>query len=300
MAVVIPFNRESGFTPGQADQVSPLIRRVLSPNPGPFTFMGTNSYIIGQGTVAIIDPGPAIPAHRAALLAAVAGERVSHILVTHTHIDHSPLAASLKDATAAIVAGYGPHGAGKAEEGVTVEEGGDMDFDPELKLRDGDRIAGPGWTLEAVYTPGHCSNHLCYALVEEQSLITGDHVMSWSTSVVVPPDGDMTDYMASLERLRARADRVLWPAHGGPIRAPGPFLDAFIAHRNEREAQIAKALASGPSRIPDLVKQIYTDVAPSLHPAAALSVHAHLIRMVDEGRARVDGTPSLKATYRVP
>lgn len=297
MAITIPFNRESGFTPGKVDRVSPLIRRVLAPNPGAFTFMGTNSYIVGKGIVAVIDPGPAIDAHRDALLAAVSGERVSHILVTHTHIDHSPLAAALKDATGAIVAGFGPHGAGKAEEGVAVEEDGDMTFDPELKLRDGDRVSGPGWTLQAVYTPGHCSNHLCYALAEERSLFTGDHVMSWSTSVVVPPDGDMADYMRSLDRLRTRGDAVLWPAHGGPIREPRPFLDAFVAHRQDREAQILKALGAGPTRIPALVARIYTDVDKSLHPAAARSVHAHLIRMVAEGRAKADGAPSLGTTY---
>jgi glyoxylase-like metal-dependent hydrolase (beta-lactamase superfamily II) len=298
MAVAIPFNRERGFVAGRADRVSPLVRRVLAPNPGPFTFMGTNSYIVGQGTVAIIDPGPALETHRAALLSAVAGERVSHILVTHTHADHSPLAASLKEATGAIVAGYGPHGAGKADEGIVVEEGGDMAFDPELRLSDGARIRGPGWTLEAVYTPGHCSNHLCYGLAEEASVFTGDHVMSWSTSVVVPPDGDMADYMRSLDKLHRRGDRVLWPAHGGPIREPGPFLDAFIAHRQERERQILNALSQGPARIPELVARIYTDVDASLHPAAARSVHAHLIRMVREGRAQVDGAPALGATYR--
>jgi glyoxylase-like metal-dependent hydrolase (beta-lactamase superfamily II) len=299
VSVAIPFNRETGFTPGRVDQVSPLIRRVLAPNPSAFTFMGTNSYIVGTGTVAIIDPGPAIAAHGAALLAAVAGERVSHILVTHTHIDHSPLAAALKTATGAVVAGHGPHGAGKAEEGVVVEEGGDMEFDPELKLRDGDRVSGPGWTLEAVFTPGHCSNHLCYALAEERSVFTGDHVMSWSTSVVVPPDGDMAQYMASLDKLRERQDQVLWPAHGGPIRTPGPFLEAFIAHRQDREAQILTALGAGPSAIPALVARIYTDVDRSLHPAAARSVHAHLIRMVQDGRARSDGAPTAGATYRI-
>jgi len=212
VVVTIPYNRETGFVHGRVDQVTPLIRRVVAPNPSAFTFMGTNSYIIGQGTVAIIDPGPAIEAHRQALLAAVAGERVSHILVTHTHIDHSPLARPLQEATGGIVGGYGPHGAGKAEEGVVVEEGGDREFDPELRLKDGDRITGPGWTLEAVYTPGHCSNHLCYAVVEEGNILTGDHVMGWSTSVVVPPDGDMVAYMASLKKLKAWQSKALWPA----------------------------------------------------------------------------------------
>lgn len=299
MAVAIPFNRERGFTPGQAEAISPLLRRVLAPNPGAFTYMGTNSYIVGHGTVAIIDPGPVRPEHLEALLAAVKGETVSHILITHTHLDHSPLAAALQKATGAIVGGYGPHGAGKAEEGVKVEEGGDREFDPPLRLRDGAVVQGPGWTLEAVHTPGHCSNHLCYALAEEQGLVTGDHVMSWSTSVVTPPDGDMAHYMASLAKLQAREDRVLWPAHGGPIRDPKPFLAAFVAHRREREAAIVAALAAGPSRIPEMVKRIYTDVDPSLHPAAGYSVHAHLIQMVDEGRAKSEGAPTLGTVYRL-
>lgn len=297
MAVSIPYNREHDFVHGRADSVSPLIRRVLAPNPNPFTFMGTNTYIVGTGRVAIIDPGPALEAHQAALLDALSGEIVTHILVTHTHLDHSPLVPALKQATGAIIAGYGPHGAGKAEEGVTVEEGGDMNFAPELVLRDGDRIAGPGWTLEAVYTPGHCSNHLCYALCEEGALITGDHVMGWSTSVVVAPDGDMAAYMASLNKLLKRDDRILWPAHGGPIRDPKPFLAAFIAHRKEREAQILAALAAGPSSIPALVRRIYTDVDPSLHPAAARSVEAHLIQLVAEGRAASAGPPSINAVF---
>jgi glyoxylase-like metal-dependent hydrolase (beta-lactamase superfamily II) len=289
---------------GRVDRLSPRLRRVTAPNPGPFTFLGTNSYIVGTGTVAIIDPGPAIPAHAKALLAAVAGERVSHILVTHTHLDHSPLAASLKAETGALVGGYGPHGAGKAESGVKVEEGGDMDFVPELVLREGTTLQGPDWTLQALHTPGHCSNHLCFALPEEGALITGDHVMGWSTSVVVPPDGDMDDYMRELERLRVRAaaglDQVLWPAHGGPIKAPEPFLTALIAHRQHRETQILDALAAGPALIGPLVERVYTDVDPRLHPAAARSVHAHLIRMMAEGRVAAEGgTPLFEARYRL-
>ena len=299
----IPYNRQTDFVPGRVDRLSPRLRRVMAPNPGPFTFLGTQTYIVGTGTVAIVDPGPAIPAHAQALLAATAGERVSHILVTHTHLDHSPLAAALKAKTGAIIGGYGPHGAGKAETGVKVEEGGDMDFMPELTLRDGARIAGPDWTLEALHTPGHCSNHLCLAVAEDQALLSGDHVMGWSTTVVVPPDGDMADYMLALERLLGRAkagtDRVLWPAHGGPIREPEAFLTALIAHRRHREVQILEALAAGPAPIDALVARIYTDVDPRLHPAAARSVHAHLIRMVGEGSVAAEGgNPAFEAVYR--
>lgn len=297
MPVVIPFNRDMNFTAGRVDRVSPLVRRVMAPNPSAFTFLGTNTYIVGHGRVAVIDPGPAIEAHKDALVAALAGETVTHILVTHTHLDHSPLAMPLKAATGGIIAGYGPHGAGKAEEGIVVEEGGDMAFVPELVLRDGATASGPGWTLEALHTPGHCSNHLCFILREENGAFTGDHVMSWSTSVVVPPDGDMVDYMASLARLKARAPAVLWPAHGGPVAAPDPFLAAFIAHRKEREAQILDDLAAGPSKIPPLVARIYKDVSPQLHPAAARSVHAHLIGLVAEGRVAADGAADASATY---
>lgn len=301
MPVAIPFNLDHGFEPGRVDRLSPRVRRVMAPNPGPFTFLGTNSYIVGQGRVAVIDPGPAIEAHLQALLAAVKGETVTHILVTHTHSDHSPLAAALKAATGAPTYAFGPHGSGKLAEGVRVEEGGDMDFVPDHRLTHGAVVEGDGWSLEAVHTPGHTSNHLCFSLREEQGAFTGDHVMSWSTSVVVPPDGDMGDYMASLDRLRAREERVLWPAHGGPVTEPRPFLDAFIAHRADRERQILACLEAGPAAIPSLVERMYAAVDKRLHPAAARSVHAHLIRMVADGRVRSEsGGAAFDAVYRLP
>lgn len=300
MAVVIPFNREADFRAGVLEAVAPRIRRMVAPNPGPFTFMGTNTYIVGETSVAVIDPGPNISAHVEALIRALEGETVTHIFVTHTHRDHSPAARPLKDATGAVVCAYGPHGTSYAEEGVVIEEGADLDFVPDLFLGDGERIAGDGWTIEAVHTPGHTSNHLCYALCEEGALFTGDHVMSWSTSVVAPPDGDMQAYMESLEKLLVRNDRVLWPGHGGLVREPKPFLRAFVAHREEREAAIAACLAEGIGRIPDMVARLYADVDPRLHPAAALSVHAHLIRMVTQGRAVCAGIPKLESIYRAP
>jgi len=263
--------------------LSPLIARVLAPNPGPFTFKGTGVYIVGTDEVAVIDPGPVIPAHIEALKRAIDGRKVSHILVTHTHSDHSPAAAPLKEWSGAKTYAFGPHGSG-LEDGVKMEEGGDRDFEPDIRVKDGDIIAGKGFTVECVYTPGHTSNHMCFALKEEQALFSGDHVMGWSTTVVTPPDGDMAQYMASLRKLRARNDRILYPTHGAPVRDPAPFLDAYIAHRLEREAQILAAIRDGLSTIPEMVERMYADVDRRLHPAASRSVLAHLIQLEDEGR----------------
>ncbi|MFW6027469.1 MAG: MBL fold metallo-hydrolase [bacterium] len=294
----IPFVREMEFEYGRAQDVSPLIRRLIARNPGPFTYTGTGTYIVGRGQVAVIDPGPLLDEHLEALLHTLAGETVTHILVTHTHLDHSPLAAPLKARTGAPVLAWGPHGAGRAAEGVKVEEGGDMEFAPDRKLHDGEVIEGGGWTLECVHTPGHTSNHLSFALREERALFTGDHVMGWSTSVIAPPDGDMGAYMASLRKLLERDDEIFWPTHGPPVRDPGPFVRAFIAHRQAREEQILQCLKEGVRRIPDMVAVIYRDVDTRLHPAAALSVHAHLIHMVETGRAACEGAPELDALYR--
>ena len=283
--MAIPFDRSFDAPFGENLALTPLIRRVLAPNPGPFTFRGTGVYIVGAGRdAAVIDPGPAIPEHVDALKRALAGRRLTHILVTHTHSDHSPAAAPLKAWSGAKTYAYGPHGSGKAEEGVKVEEGGDRDFAPDVRVKDGEAIAGDGFSFECVYTPGHTSNHMCFALREEKALFTGDHVMGWSTTVVTPPDGDMAAYMASLRKLLARDDRVLWPTHGGPVKAPKPFLQAYIDHRLAREAQILVAIADGIETIPDMVARMYADVDKRLHPAAARSVEAHLIQLVGEGR----------------
>ena len=294
---MIPFVREIAFRHGEPDQVSPLIRRVIADNPGPFTFTGTGTYIIGAGEVAVIDPGPDDPAHLAALQRTLAGERVTAILVTHTHLDHSPLSASLAQATGATV--YGLPAPRIEEAAIRLDEGHDRAFRPDVLIADGDRISGPGWTLEAVTTPGHASNHLCYALVEENALFSGDHVMGWSTTVISPPDGDMTDYLASLDKVARRGFDVLWPTHGPPVREAAPFLAAYRAHRLEREAQILDQLAQGRRRIPEMVGQIYAGVDPRLHPAAAHSVLAHLIKLVREGRVASDGPPGPLAAYQL-
>lgn len=283
----IPFVTAHDIVPGRVDKVSPLIRRVTAPNPGPFTYKGTGTYIVGRGEVAIVDPGPLLEAHLEALAAALAGERVRHILVTHTHLDHSPLSRPLQARLGGEVLAFGPHGSGRPgfDDGtVHVEEGGDLAFLPDRRLKDREIVRGPTYTIEALATPGHTSNHFCFALAEEKALFTGDHVMGWSTSVIVPPDGDMSAYMASLDRLLQRDDEILWPTHGPPVRDPKPFLRAFIAHREAREAAILDCLKAGITGIREIVARIYANVDVRLHPAAALSVRAHLEKLMREGR----------------
>jgi glyoxylase-like metal-dependent hydrolase (beta-lactamase superfamily II) len=301
MATEIPYRRDFDFEYGKAEQLSPLVRRVLARNPSPFTFKGTGTYIVGRGRVAVIDPGPDLADHVAALLQALDGETVSHILVTHTHLDHSPAAAALKRATGAMTYAYGPHGSRRAEErgSGTTEEGGDRDFIPDVELRDGDTVAGPGWHLAAIETPGHTSNHLCFALPEERTLFSGDHVMGWSTSVIAPPDGDMAAYLRSLEKLLTRDDALYWPTHGPSIIAPKPHVEAFIAHRRERSDAILQALAAGDDSIPAIVARVYTGLDPRLVPAAGRSVLAHLIELVEEERVFCDGPPSATSRYRL-
>jgi len=295
----IPFERNFDAPFGESIAVSPLIHRVLAPNPGPFTFKGTGVYMVGDHDVAVIDPGPDIPEHLLALKRALTDKNVTHILVTHTHSDHSPAAQPLKEWSGARTYGFGPHGSGKAEEGVRVEEGGDMAFVPDIRVRDGDAIEGSGFTFDCIFTPGHTSNHMCFALREEKALFTGDHVMGWSTTVVTPPDGDMRAYMASLRKLLARDDEILWPTHGGPVRDPKPFLQAYIDHRLEREAQIVSCLRDGVSTIPDMVARMYADVDPRLHPAAARSVLAHLIQLTEEGRVIAEPAAIASAQFRI-
>jgi glyoxylase-like metal-dependent hydrolase (beta-lactamase superfamily II) len=302
MATEIPFRREIDIDYGIATTVTPLIRRVVARNPSPFTFKGTGTYIVGHGQVAVIDPGPEIAAHIEALLGALRGETITHILITHTHLDHSPAAAAIKRATGAKTYGFGPHGSGRAEDrtgvGGVTEEGGDHAFVPDVVMRDGDAVEGPGWRLDAVHTPGHTSNHLCFALPEERTLFSGDHVMGWSTSVIAPPDGDMAAYMRSLAKLLGRDDAVYWPTHGPSIPDPKPFVQAFIAHRRERAAAILDRVAQGDAAIPAIVARVYAGLDPRLRGAAARSVLAHLVELVETGKVACDGPPTLDARYR--
>jgi len=274
-------NREFSCTYGRLEPVSPLIRRIVAENPGPFTFMGTGTYVVGRGKVAVIDPGPLQPAHIDALLAALTGETMTHILVTHTHADHSPAAAPLKAATGAPTLGFGPHG----RTGDTGEASADLAFVPDIALADGDVVEGDGWRLEAIHTPGHASNHLCFALPQESALFSGDQVMGWSTTVIAPPDGNMAAYMRSLDRLSRRHDAIFWPTHGGPIRDPGGHLAELTAHRLARREAILATLSGARLTPPELVQLVYTGLDPRLVHAAAQSVLAHLIELGESGLA---------------
>jgi len=297
--VQIPYRRELEFDYGSVSQIAPGIRRVIANNPGPFTFHGTGTYILGTGNVAVIDPGPDDEEHIGAILAALDGETISHILVTHTHMDHSPGCRPLQALTGAPTYAYGPHGAGKLEQGVQVEEGGDMDFAPDHLVKHGDIIQGGDWTVECVYTPGHTSNHMCFALKEQKALFTGDHVMGWSTSIISPPDGDMAAYMQSLELLLERDDAVYWPTHGPSIIDPKTHVRAYIAHRIEREEQILKCIDEGTHSIRDMVPLMYRDTPEFMYPAAARSVLAAMENLLRKNQVVADGgEPSTDSVYR--
>lgn len=294
---MIPFVRQFDFEYGRCDQVSPLIRRVVAENPGPFTFTGTGTYIVGHDEVAVIDPGPPDHRHLEALLEAVAGERVSHVLVTHTHADHSPLARPFAEATGAPILAARPPALPSLE--TVAEEGDDASFRPDVVLTGGEVVSGPGWTLEAMATPGHASNHMAFALREENALFPGDHVMGWSTTVVTPPDGDMDAYLASLDAVAAQDFATLWPTHGPPVTEVAPFLAAYRAHRLAREAQILARLEAGDRTIGEMVPVLYAAVDRRLWPAASLSVLAHLIRLVRLGRVTSDGPVEMGSSFRL-
>ena len=318
----MPYVFEPAVEVGRSTPVSPLIRRIVAANPSKFTYHGTGTYLVGHGDVAVIDPGPALPAHVEAIVAALEpAERVTHILVTHTHTDHSPATAALQARTGAPSFGFGPHGPvppddpadrvvfgdpeadGKSERASgagrdELREGADTAFVPDQRLVDGDVVAGSGWTFAAVHTPGHTSNHLCFALAEERSLFTGDHVMGWSTSVIGPPDGDLLQYLASLRLLLGRSDERYWPTHGAAVTDPKSLVTAYITHREERTQQILEALATGPATIAELVPQIYAEVAKTLWRPAAASMYAHVLALVADGRLAVDGDGIARRTSR--
>ena len=267
---------------GRVEQLEPLVRRVLAPNGSPFTYTGTQTYLVGTDEgLAVIDPGPDLPEHLAALEEAIAGAPVLAICCTHTHRDHSPAAASLAARTGAPVVGCAPLVLRTDE--PRADAPFDADYRPDRVLADCESVSGPGWTLTAVATPGHTSNHLCYALEETGALFTGDHVMGWSTTVVAPPDGDMASYMASLEKLHGRSDRVYYPAHGPVVTNPRQLVRGMIGHRRQRERQILKLLGRGAQTIGDLVPQMYKGLDERLWPAAGQSVKAHLIDLERRG-----------------
>jgi glyoxylase-like metal-dependent hydrolase (beta-lactamase superfamily II) len=302
MADDIPFNRTLALAPGQVEEIVPGVRRLLCDNPSPFTFKGTMSYIVGRGQVAIIDPGPDDERHVEALLAAVRGETVSHIIVTHTHRDHSPGAARLKALTGARTLGEGPHRPARPlhiGEAPRLDASNDVDFRPDQPLADGEVVSGSGFTLEAIATPGHTANHMAFALRERGLLFSGDHVMGWSTSIVAPPDGAMSDYMASLDKLARRHESLYLPGHGDVIRDAPRFVASYIRHRQGREASILHRLGKGEADIPTLVRAIYIGLDPRLVRAAGLSVLAHLEDMVARGLVATEGDASVAGTYRL-
>ena len=289
MPADIRFNRELDFEYGVLEAVAPSIRRVIARNPSPFTFHGTGTYVVGHGRVAVIDPGPALGAHIDALVHGLRGETITHVLVTHTHLDHSPGCALLRGHVSAPTYGFGPHGSGRnpaaGDETVVVEEGADFEFAPDVEVRDGDVIECDGLSFECVYTPGHTSNHMCYRLREDRALFCGDHVMGWSTTIVSPPDGHMGTYIASLERLLGGADRTYWPTHGALIRKPKPYVESLIEHRRLRARQVEACLRDGIDTIPEMVKRLYRDLPVRMHPAAARSVLSTMTLLVEQGVA---------------
>jgi glyoxylase-like metal-dependent hydrolase (beta-lactamase superfamily II) len=298
----IPFNKSFDLEPDTVRDIAPGVRAVLANNPGPFTFKGTMSYIIGRGKVAILDPGPDDDAHVAALLDAVRNETVTHIFVTHTHRDHSPAVPKIKAATGAKVFAQGPHRLARPlhiGETRRLDASADMDFRPDVALADGEVVSGDGWTLEAVTTPGHTANHMAFAFKESDLIFAGDHVMAWSTTIVAPPDGAMSDYMASLHKLARRSEPLYLSGHGAPIPEAQRYVQHLIRHRKAREASLLHRLGKGTADIPTLVKAVYIGLDPRLTGAAALSVLAHLEDMVARGLVETEGPPSIAGTYRL-
>lgn len=300
-----PFITDFDPPVGEAEQLAPGLRRLVAPNAAPMTFRGTNTYLLGEDEVAVIDPGPDRPEHLAALLRAIGRARVSHIFVTHSHVDHSPLARALSIRTGAPVLALGTSAFGRRAEMEALAatsalgggEGVDHAFAPDVILRDGEMVDGPGWRIEVIATPGHFGNHACFAW--EGRLFSGDHVMSWATTMVSPPDGDIGDFMASLERLLTRpGDRQYLPGHGAPLDDPQGMVRHQLAHRRQREAQIRAALGAAPGTPADLARRIYTDTPAALLGAAARNVLAHLIDLHRRGLVACDGPPGEGTCFR--
>lgn len=286
---------------GEAVLVADKLLRLTVNNPGPFTFHGTNSYILGTDTLAVVDPGPEDDAHYAALLKAIAGRPVSHVFVSHTHRDHSPLAARLKADTGALIMAEGPHRSARPlriGEINPLDASADTDFSPDHALADDELVEGDGWAVRAIHTPGHCANHVAFAIEDTGILLSADHVMAWATSIVAPPDGAMSDFMASLDRLSERDDAIYHTGHGGPVTNPRAFVRGLRTHRKMRERAILERLKAGDRTIPDIVAAIYRDTDPRLHGAAGLSVLAHLEDLVARGIVDAEPEPSIDAVYR--
>ncbi len=287
------------FSPpyGEIQQISAKVRRITAPNPAPYTFKGTGTYIVGENEVAVIDPGPNISSHIDAIMTSLKDERISHILITHNHKDHSPGAQPLAEKCGAKIYAYEVTGQQYAD--IEAEEGLDKEFHPDVVLVDGDVINGTNWTIEAVHTPGHLSNHLCFSFKEEKALFTGDHVMGWSTTIISPPDGNMTDYLNSLEKLRQRDEQIYYPTHGLPIENPKQFVTQLIGHRLRRDKEIIRAVSNGAQTIDEIMDVVYPGLDSKLSLAASRTIFAHLIRLVNLSDLRCDGHPTELSKYQL-
>ncbi len=285
---------------GKAVEVTPNIQRITAPNESAFTYRGTNTYILGSDSVAVIDPGPAIDSHFELLLETLKGRTVSHIIVTHTHMDHSPLAAPLKEKTGAPIYAEGPHRNSRdlhLGEVNSLDAAADHDFKADILLKHGDMIEGRDWALESILTPGHTQNHACFAIKDTNMLFSGDHVMSWATSIVAPPDGSMADYMNSLGVMMERKETIYFPGHGGRLEKAPEFVRALRAHRKMRETAVLSRIRAGDKTIPDIVRVIYKETDPRLHGAAGLSVFAHIEDLVTQNKVLCEGPPALDSIY---
>ena len=287
------------FSPpyGEIKNISQKIRRITAPNPAPYTYKGTGTYIIGHKNVAVIDPGPDIPSHIDAIMTSLSDEKITHILITHNHLDHSPAAKLLSQKTGAPV--YGFDVSDQQYSDIDAEEGLDKDYRPDFILNDGDIIEEYDWTIEAIHTPGHLSNHLCFAYLEEKALFTGDHIMGWSTTIISPPDGNMGDYLNSLEKLRNREFDIYYPTHGEAISNPKQFVTQLIGHRLRRDKEIIRAIDNGAHTIDQIVEVVYVGLDPKLNLAASRTIYAHLIRLVGLGDVICDGSVSETSKFQV-
>ncbi len=289
MAVQIPFQKNLEFEYGVADQISPLVRRVIANNPSAFTFYGTGTYIIGHGNVAIIDPGPADQTHIDAIISATQGEKITHVFVTHTHVDHSPGCDLLRQHTNAKTYALGRHGMGRDRD--ELEFGADWDFQPDVLLTDGEKVVGDQWSLSSVFSPGHAANHLSFYLEQENALFCGDAVMGWSTTIVSPPDGNMHDYLNTLKMLKAREDKIYYPTHGAPIESPGAYVQALYDHRLEREQQVIECIKEKLHTVNDMLAVVYSELDPAMYPAASRSLLATIESLIARKRLKTESHP---------
>lgn len=300
MTQPISFDRSMDFAYGIATEIAPGVRRLVARNPGPLTFKGTNTYLVGRNEIAVIDPGPDDVMHRRAIQAAAGHGRITHILLTHTHRDHSAGLLALREATGALTCGFGISDPRRAAAIRHVEARAVLEhhFEPDVRLTDGDTVSGSGWSLRALHTPGHAPDHLCFALEKSRILFSGDHVMGWNTSVIAPPEGRMSDYLASLERLLAHNFEIYLSGHGETIHDPQRLVRSYLLHRRMREGMILQCVQDGMSGVSDITKRVYQGISPAVITAAKLSVLAHLEHLLERGLVSCDGPPTLDRQFQ--